>query len=68
LNIYDSNNYDLEQRQQSEDRTHRKGQNERVTYVDLMTENTVDLRFVHALRNKYDMATKITGENKHAWI
>lgn len=68
LNIYDSNNYDLEQRQQSEDRTHRKGQNDRVTYIDLMTENTVDIRFVHALRNKYDMATKITGENKHAWI
>jgi hypothetical protein len=68
LNIYDSNNYDLEQRQQSEDRTHRKGQERRVTYVDLLTENTVDYRFVHALRNKYDMATQITGEKMRAWI
>lgn len=68
LNIYDSNNYDLEQRQQSEDRTHRKGQTSRVTYIDMMTEDTVDFRFVHALRNKYDMATRITGEEMHAWI
>lgn len=68
LNIYDSNNHDLEQRQQSEDRTHRKGQTQRVTYIDLMTENTVDIKFVHALRNKYSMATQITGENMRAWI
>jgi SNF2 family DNA or RNA helicase len=68
LNIYDSNNYDLEQRQQSEDRTHRKGQLRKVTYVDLMTPDTVDYRFVHALRNKYDMATQITGERMRAWI
>jgi hypothetical protein len=68
LNIYDSNNYDLEQRQQSEDRTHRKGQTRRVTYIDLMTEDTVDYRFVHALRNKYDLATQITGERMRSWI
>lgn len=68
LNIYDSNNYDLEQRQQSEDRTHRAGQTQRVTYVDLMTEDTVDFRFVHALRNKYDLATRVTGEKMRQWI
>jgi hypothetical protein len=68
LNIYDSNNYDLEQRQQSEDRTHRKGQLQRVTYIDLMTEGTVDYRFVHALRHKYDLATQVTGETMRAWI
>lgn len=68
LNIYDSNNYDLEQRQQSEDRTHRAGQKQKVTYIDLMTEDTVDFRFVHALRNKYSLATQITGERMRAWI
>jgi hypothetical protein len=68
LNIYDSNNYDLEQRQQSEDRTHRKGQLQRVTYIDLMTTDTVDYRFVHALRNKYSLATTVTGERMRAWI
>lgn len=68
LNIYDSNNYNLEERQQSEDRTHRKGQTRRVTYVDLMTEDTVDFRFVHALRHKYDLATQVTGERMREWI
>lgn len=68
LNIYDSNNFDLEQRQQSEDRTHRKGQLSKVTYVDMMTEDTVDFRFVHALRNKYSLATQVTGERMRAWI
>ena len=68
LNIYDSNTYDLEQRQQSEDRTHRKGQLRRVTYIDLMTEDTIDYRFVTALRNKYDLATQVTGEKMRAWI
>jgi SNF2 family DNA or RNA helicase len=68
LNIYDSNNYDLEQRQQSEDRTHRKGQLSKVTYIDLMTEDTVDFRFVHALRNKYSLAAAVTGERMRAWI
>lgn len=68
LNIYDSNSYDLEHRQQSEDRTHRKGQVNRVTYVDLMTEDTVDFRFVHALRNKYSLATQVTGERMRDWI
>lgn len=66
--IYDSNNFDLEQRQQSEDRSHRKGQTDKVTIFDLLTENTVDYRFVHSLRNKYDMATTITGEKMRAWI
>lgn len=68
LNVYDSNNYDLEQRQQSEDRTHRKGQTQKVTYFDLLTEDTVDFRFVHSLRNKYSMATMLTGERMRAWI
>jgi SNF2 family DNA or RNA helicase len=66
--IYDSNTFDLEQRQQSEDRPHRKGQTDRVTYFDLLTENTIDYRFVHAMRNKYDMATTITGEKARDWI
>ena len=68
LSIYDSNNYDLEQRQQSEDRTHRRGQTQRCTCIDLMTPDTVDFRFVHSLRNKYSLATQITGERMRAWI
>ena len=36
--IYYSNSYDLEIRLQSEDRAHRIGQKEKVTYVDLISE------------------------------
>lgn len=68
LNIYDSNTYDLEQRQQSEDRTHRKGQLLPVTYMDMITEGTVDLKFVTALRKKYHMSTLVTGEKWREWI
>lgn len=66
--IYDSNNFDLEQRQQSEDRSHRKGQSDKVTIFDLLTENTIDYQFVKSLRNKYDMARTITGEDLKKWI
>ena len=40
--VYYSNSYDLEIRLQSEDRAHRIGQKEKVTYVDLISEGTVD--------------------------
>ena len=36
--VYYSNSYDLEIRLQSEDRTHRIGQNNKVTYVDFIAE------------------------------
>jgi len=36
LVVYSSNSYDLELRDQSEDRAHRKGQTKKVTYVDLV--------------------------------
>jgi hypothetical protein len=68
LTVYAANSYDLEHRFQSEDRNHRKGQLNRVTYVDLITRNTVEERIIHALRNKIDLATKITGENYREWL
>ena len=40
--VYYSNGYDLEVRLQSEDRAHRIGQKNKVTYVDIVTEKTVD--------------------------
>jgi hypothetical protein len=68
LNIYDSNNANLEQRQQSEDRTHRKGQLLKVTNVDMIVEDTVDMKFVTMLRKKYKMSTLVTGERWRDWI
>ena len=66
--IYYSNSYDLEKRLQSEDRAHRIGQKNIVTYIDLMTEKTVDEKIVKALRNKISIANEIMGEELGDWI
>jgi SNF2 family DNA or RNA helicase len=66
--IYYSNNYDLEKRLQSEDRAHRIGQKNVVTYIDLIAEKTVDERIVKALRNKINIANEIMGEELVDWI
>ena len=66
--IYYSNNYDLEVRLQSEDRAHRIGQKNNVTYVDIVTEKTVDEVIVKALRNKINIATQVLGEDFKKWL
>jgi SNF2 family DNA or RNA helicase len=67
--IYYSNNFDLEKRLQSEDRAHRIGQTNRVTYVDLVSKNTVDEKIVKALRNKLNLAQEVLGDEKWKdWI
>ena len=62
--IYYSNNFDLEKRLQSEDRAHRIGQKNNVTYVDLVAKDTIDERIVTALRNKLDLAQEVLGDDK----
>jgi len=66
--IYYSNGYDLEKRLQSEDRAHRIGQKQSVTYVDLIAKGTVDDKIVKALRKKINIASAIMGEELKAWI
>ena len=67
--IYYSNNYDLEKRLQSEDRAHRIGQTNKVTYIDLVAKDTVDEKIVKALRNKLDLAQEVLGDEKWKdWI
>ena len=66
--IYYSNGYDLEKRLQSEDRAHRIGQKKAVTYVDLITEDTVDEKIVKALRKKINIASEVLGEELRDWI
>ena len=60
--VYYSNGYDLEKRLQSEDRAHRIGQKKSVTYVDLISEQTVDEKIVKALRKKINIASEVLGE------
>jgi len=66
--IYYSNSYDLEVRLQSEDRAHRISQDKKVTYIDLITEGTVDELIVKNLRGKINLATKILGEDLKKWL
>ena len=66
--VYYSNGYDLEKRLQSEDRAHRIGQKNLVTYVDLITPKTVDEKIRKALRKKINIATEIMGEELRDWI
>ena len=66
--IYYSNGYDLEKRLQSEDRAHRIGQKNTVTYVDLICEDTIDEKIVKALRDKINIASEVLGEELKAWI
>ena len=57
--IYYSNSYKLETRLQSEDRNHRIGQTESVTYTDLICRGTVDERIIDALRGKKNLSDSI---------
>jgi len=66
--IYYSNGYDLEKRLQSEDRAHRIGQKNSVTYIDIIARKTVDEKIVKALRKKINIASVIMGEELKDWI
>ena len=66
--IYYSNNFDLEVRLQSEDRAHRIGQTNKVTYIDFISPGTVDEHIVKALRNKINIASQVLGEDLKEWI
>jgi hypothetical protein len=68
LVVYAANNYDLEQRAQSEDRAHRKGQTRSVTYVDMVARGTVEEKILRALRTKMDLARAVTGDSWREWL
>jgi SNF2 family DNA or RNA helicase len=53
---------------QSEDRAHRIGQKNNVTYVDLVTENTVEEKILKALRDKINIATEVLSEGYKSWL
>ena len=66
--IYYSNGYDLEVRLQSEDRAHRIGQTNKVTYIDIIAEKTVDEKVIRALRDKIDISSRVLAEGYKEWI
>jgi len=67
--IYLSNDFSLKTRLQSEDRVHRPGQVEKVSYTDIVAtgpygQKTIDHIIIKALRDKEDLATW----TQSAWI
>ena len=66
--IYYANDFNLETRIQSEDRCHRIGQKNPVTYIDLIAEETIDGKIVSALRDKIDIGARVLGEEAREWL
>jgi len=56
LVVYFSNSFSFTDREQSEDRAHRIGQKNSVTYIDIIAEGTVDGLVTEALRGKKDVS------------
>jgi superfamily II DNA or RNA helicase len=54
--IFYENGFKYAHRIQAEDRIHRIGQDERVTYIDIVCSNSIDTRIMQALRHKENVA------------
>lgn len=66
--IYYNNSYKLLDRQQSEDRAHRIGQEHPVNYIDLVCPDTRDEDAIAALVLKSEVAATILGDQKGEWL
>jgi SNF2 family DNA or RNA helicase len=66
--VYFSNSYNLEVREQSEDRAHRIGQKKNVTYIDLIAERTIDEFIISALSKKLKLSAETLGEQTKKWL
>lgn len=66
--IYFSNSYNLEVRQQSEDRAHRIGQGAKVTYIDLIVNKSIDEMILGSLEGKIEISAKTLGEEAQRWL
>lgn len=68
ISFYYSNTFSLLERLQSEDRQHRPGQHNPVTYVDLVADKTVDLKILQSLRESNEVASRVVGDEFRAWL
>lgn len=67
--IYYSNDFDLLNRLQSEDRNHRIGTKNNVLYIDICAQDTIDERITSALQAKKEVAQLVLGDMReaHSW-
>ena len=66
--IYYSNSFDLQHRLQSEDRFHRDGQTNAVTYVDLISPGTVDEHILKTLIAKKNVSDIVMDGGIKEWL
>jgi len=58
----------LENREQSEQRNLAVDKERGVDYVDLVVPNTIEMKILHALRNKINMSAAINRDTWREWI
>lgn len=70
--IYYSNDFDLEKRQQSEDRNHRSGSEklgvDNILYIDIQAMNTIDGQIITSLRNKKKISDMILKDPESMFL
>lgn len=66
--IYFSNSYNLEVRKQSEDRAHRIGQKNKVSYIDLIVPDSIEMMIISALKRKVKLSAQTLGEEAKKWL
>ncbi len=66
--VYYNNDFSLEHRIQSEDRQHRAGQTNKVTYIDLVTKGTVEDFVLQCLQDKMEVSATILGDQLKSWL
>lgn len=59
--IYYENNFSLQDRLQSEDRCHRPGQKNNVTYIDMLYKGTIDEHIMKAITSKEKLSDYLVG-------
>jgi SNF2 family DNA or RNA helicase len=60
---FNTNDYSPETRLQAEDRLHRIGQKNSVTYYDIICNNTLDNTILRMLKNKQRLSELVTEKN-----
>ncbi len=66
--LFYSNTFSMTRRLQKEARHVRIGQVDHTNVIDIICEGTVDNDIVNALRDKFDVASQLTGDKLKTWI
>lgn len=66
--IYFNNSFKLEDRIQSEDRLHRIGQSNKVTYIDLITDDTIEQKVLDTLEKKHSIGAAVLKDEWESWF